>query len=725
MNRILRSLGALPIDRLARHPDMVLAGLVALVVTVLIIPMPTPVLDGLLATNITLSALILAAVLLSERTLSVSSFPTLLLLTTLFRLTLNVSTTRQILSKGDAGDVVQAFGEFVLAGDVIVGLVIFLIITLVQFLVIAKGAERVAEVGARFTLDAMPGKQISIDAALRSGSINEEEAASKRDELGRESQFYGAMDGAMKFIKGDAIAGLIITAINLVAGIAIGVLRFGMSTSQAIDAYCVMSVGDGLVSQIPALLITLSAGVLTTRVSSNENRTDIGANLRNELFTSHKVLGLAAGFAALLAMMPGLPVAPFVLLSAILGGGAYARYRALRPKAGSSKLGSTIGQAEAMKEKIQAKVKQAKAQRAAADKMAPAVPPIGIDLGVDLSRHLGFLDHAAEETELLQETFPQLRDALYLETGIRFPGVRVRSAVPGLAPDACVIRVKDVPVASETISIKQWLAIEAPEKLQRLGVNASRVPHPGGPGVASLVPAESADAVAAMGVRVWSPGMVIAIHVAKILRRHAKLFLGLQETSELVERLEKVYPALVREVVPKIVGLTQLTDILQRLIDEGVSIRDLKSIFEALAVHGPNQTDNVALTELVRCGLSLQLAHAFIGSSDRMPVVLLDEIIEDSVRGAITVAQGGTYLALDPEIRNAILASIAKTLSPVVLAGLRPIILTHSEIRRYVRKLIEENLPEVAVLSFQELPAQLTIQPLGRASLRDDRAIAA
>ena len=717
----LNSLEALPTGPLSRNPDVILAFGVATIIGMMILPLPSALLDGLLALNMAFAALILISSLLSEKPLSISTFPTLLLITTLYRLALNISTTRMILSTGQAGEVISAFGDFVLRGDVVVGMVIFLIITLVQFMVIGKGAERVAEVGARFTLDAMPGKQMSIDAALRAGSVDDEDAQEQRDELGRESQFYGAMDGAMKFVKGDAIAGLIITALNLIAGLIIGVVRNKMGFAQAIEVYSVLTVGDGLVSQIPALLITLSAGVLTTRVASKDARATLGDNLKTELFTNPKVLGIGAVFALSLGLVPGLPFVPFAVIAAGLGIAANAQLVKKRLL-----MRETASEAESFKQKLEEKVKQAKAQRALADSLAPAVTPVVLDMGAKLSAALGFEEGKADQdTDLISSLIPQLRDALYLESGVKFPGVKVRAYAPGVEAQSIQIRLKEVPVLVEKVLGDHSMAIESPGKLKRLGVEALPGKHPIHGGPISLIPLQLADAVEAAGVSVWSPGAVVTLHLASVLKKNATTFVGLQEVSEMIERLEKVYPVLVKEVVPKIVSLSQIVDILRRLVDEGVSIRDMKTILEALADYGTHEDDGVMLTEMVRASLSMQLSHTFSGNSGRLSVVLLDAPIEDLVRGAITHTSGGSYLAMDPELRGAVLTAIARAVQPVAKAGVRPLILTSAEIRRYVRKLIEEDLPEVAVVSFQELPAQLSIQPLGRVALDDDLMAAA
>ncbi len=712
MKSALRSLQALPIGGLSRHPDVVLAVAVTLIISMLILPLPSGLLDGMLALNIAFAGLILISTLMSAKPLQISTFPSLLLITTLFRLSLNVSTTRMILSSGTAGQVVKAFGEFVVRGDVVVGIVVFLVLTLVQFMVIGKGAERVSEVGARFTLDAMPGKQMSIDAAERSGTIDEDEAQARRDELDRESQFYGAMDGAMKFIKGDAIAGLIITALNLVAGLSIGIVRHDMTAGEAAEIYSLLTIGDGLVSQIPALLITLSAGVLTTRVVSSNNKTTLGTALRDELLGSPKSLIMGAVFSLLLGLVPGLPVVPFFVISAGLGLAAYLRHTA--PDADE-------GDTSTFEGKLAARVKQAKAQASQVDRLVPGVPMVAVELDPILSEALGFVEDADEQgTELIGSALPKLRDALFAGTGIRFPGVRVRSNAVSAPASACVIKLKDVPIHVAEVEANAVMAVEAPEKLARLGVVGQPGHHPVSGMPVSYCAEDARAALESAGVMVFSAAEVVALHIAAVLKRYAKDFIGLNEVTQMIERLEKVYPALVKEVVPKTIGITQLTDILRRLVDEGVSIRDLRSILEALAHNGAHEIDSVTLTEHVRAALSLQIAHTHSGNSGRLSVMLLEPAIEETVRDAIQHTTSGSFLSLEPELRSAIIGATAAALRPAIEAGARPVLLTTAEVRRYIRKLLEVELGDVAVLSFQELPPQMTIDPLGQINLPDE-----
>ena len=706
------ALRALPFASIGRHPDVVLAVGVAAIIAMLILPLPAMVVDGLLATNLALAAVILVAVLLSQRPLSISTFPTLLLITTLFRLALNVSTTRMILAHGSAGDVVKAFGQFVIRGDVVVGLVVFLIITLVQFLVIGKGAERVAEVGARFTLDAMPGKQMSIDAAVRAGSIDEAEAQRQRDDLGRESQFYGAMDGAMKFVKGDAVAGLIITALNLVAGLIIGVVRNGMDAGTAAEVYCILTVGDGLVSQIPALLITLSAGVLTTRVASKDAKQSLGSNLQEELLSSPKVLAIGAGFALALGLIPGLPLLPFLVIASGLVLAAVLKVRADRLRAELANQRSST-----FKKDLEERRRQSAKQRTELDDMAPGVTPLALECDPTLSEALGLTNQG--ESELLKQ-FSDVRKRLYYSTGVRVPTLVARVNDGSLRPGHFRLRIKDVPVYTGCIDTGRIMAVQSPAKLRRMGVDVQPSQHPIHHVSVGLVPEGAKEALEAVGIQTHSAAAVLAMLLGTLIQGEIKQLLGLHETADLVERLEKLYPTSVREVIPKIITVSRLAEILRRLVDEGVCIRDLKSILECLAEVGNVYSDPVALTEKVRAALGHQIANTYAGLSGNLKVLLLDGLIEDTVQSAIVHTTTGSYLGLEPELQHMVLQAIARAARPLVDNGERPVILTRPEIRRYVHRLVASTLGDmIGVVSYDELPAKLTITPLGRVTLPD------
>ncbi len=721
MHSSLKSLAALPVFRwIDRRPDVLLAVLVACLVAMMLFPLPLFALDTLISINIALSVTVLLVSLFARNALEVSSFPSLLLLTTLFRLGLNVSTTRSILAHAKAGDVVDAFGEFVVQGDVVVGLVIFLVVTLVQFMVIAKGAERVAEVAARFTLDAMPGKQMSIDAALRSGSINEEEAQEQRDELNRASQMFGNMDGAMKFVKGDALAGLLITAINLLGGLIIGVFRMNMTTNEALEIYSSLTIGDALVAQIASMLITLAAGILVTRVEAKEKERNLGFTLKDEIFGTPKVLFISAFLMTGLGLVPGLPMFPFFTCAGLAGLWGVSRilFPIMGPTGPEGELGNLAGGVEQLQQQLEKKTEEAKKQKALADSLSPSVVPISVDVDPVLSEAMGFDPHGDEDgSDFISMYVPQLRDALYLETGVRFPGVRIRPFTKSMAESSFMVRINDVPALQERIPPGRLLATVRPEELEKLAVDAQPTSHPVSKAKMSLILPADREAVEASGIAVWDTCGIVALYLASVLRQKASAFVGLQEVAEMMERMDKAFPALVKEVVPKTATLQQLVGVLRRLVEENVCIRDLKSILEALGEYGAREAEAVWLTERVRSALSAQLAHSYAGLENRLPVVLLDPVIEDTVANGIQQTQNGPTVSLDMEVCRELIGAIALAIQPVVGSGKRPVILTNSQIRRFVRRLIESDLPQIAVLSFDELPGDLTVQPLGRAEI--------
>ncbi len=697
---------------LGRHPELLLAIGIGGILGLLVVPVPVTVLDVLLATNMAFAGLILAAVLLSERPLSISTFPTLVVISTLFRVGLNVSTTRSILSFGTAGDVVFAFGQFVAHGDFATGFVVFLVLTLVQLMVIGKGAERVAEVGARFALDAMPGKQMSIDAAIRGGAITEEEAEARRAELNRESQFYGAMDGAMKFVKGDAMLGIVVTALNLIAGLAVGVFRFDMTFIGAVETFALLTIGDGLVSQMPSLLVALSAGVITTRVASRVPHHDLGRTLGAELISNPKVLALAGGFAIAVGLIPGMPTLPFAAVGgAVALGAGLLRWRPSTFGPVAAETGDESGLEHAFAERR----KMAAAQKAVSDQLAPTVPVLGVDLGDELSTRLGFGRGQDDRTALMVDWIGQVRDAVFGETGVRLPGVRVKSFVPGLGPNQAVFRVKDVPVSTAAVRPARAFAFASTDELRRLGVDAEPADNPVSAAPASTFDPHLTVHVRPAGIQVLCEAGVVAIHLLQVARRHLFELIGLQETAESLARLEKVCPELVRELVPKVVTVAQLRDVLRQLVRERVSIRDLKSILEGLGEHGAHIADIVTLTEHVRRCLSLQLTHQLAGPSLRLGVVVLEPVVEAMIEDAIVTVPSGGYLALEPELQSALLQGIAKAFQPIQRTGVAAVLITRARIRHYVHALLEVqgSLSSISVVSYDELRNDLIIQPLG------------
>jgi len=678
----------------------VLAVLVVCIIGLLIIPLPTGVVDLLIAINIMISTVMLMLSLYLPRALSFSTFPSMLLFTTLFRLALNVTTTRLILLKADAGDIIYTFGNFVVGGNFIVGAVIFLIITIVQFVVIAKGAERVSEVAARFTLDAMPGKQMSIDADLRSGAIDQETASGRRNELAKESQLYGAMDGAMKFVKGDAIAGLIMTFINIIGGICIGVLMNGKEVGWAIQKYGILTIGDGLVSQIPALLVSITAGVIVTRVGDVDNK-PLGQDIIDQFFAQPKAILLGALMLCCIGLIPGFPKVQLFGLAAFVAAVGYSLKLKARIAAARQAQAADPLAAAAPSEGT-----QPKPRKKDGDDFS-MVTPLTVDIDADIRGSLTY--------EELNEQIMSIRRALYHDLGVPFPGINL-SLNPAMKDGRYRLLVNEVPV-SEGMLRKGWLfALETPENLAATGIAYET-------GKAFLAGYETCwvsesdkERLEESGIRFLNLNGVLTYHLSGVLRRYAHEFLSLQETRLLFDYMEREAPELVKEV-QRVLPLQKITDVLQRLVQEGICIRDLKRITQTLIEWGQKEKDTVLLVEYVRSALSRYISYKFSGGQNIMAAYLLDPSLEELIRKSVRQTSGGSYLAMDPATVRAILTVVKKTVGDLARIPQKPVIIVSVDIRRYFRKMIEKEYYELPVLSFQELSQEINIQPLGRLKL--------
>jgi len=646
--------------RLARRAfgaaDIVLAALVILVVGLMIVPLPTWTLDLLIATNLSAAVAILLVVLYVPDAIGIATFPTLLLLTTLFRLSLNVASTRLILLQANAGQVIKAFGTFVVRGNYVVGAVVFLVLTIIQFIVIAKGSERVAEVGARFALDAMPGKQMAIDAELRGGSIDGGEARRRRRLLQRESQFYGAMDGAMKFVKGDVIASLIILVVNLLGGLAIGVVMKGMPAVDALKRYGLLTIGDGLVTQIPALVLSTAAGVLVTRVASEEADTPLGEELARQLLSVPKALQVAGVFVILLGAVPGLPTAPFVVIGTalLLVGRARARQKSI--------------------EEQRAATPPTPKERARGQGTGPREPsfvPLVVPWSVEVSADLEpLLDREADG---LRSAVLSLREQVFSELGVPLPAPRVRARTD-LGTRLVVLSLHEVPAK-----------------------------------ILSVPPDVDEDHFVA-----WTRQRTL-----DLLRARAADFLGLAEVQRLLDELEQFAPATVRNVVPKPVNLVLLTDVLRRLVEERIGVRDLRGILESLSAIATTEKDPLNLAEYARSQMRRAITFRLTAGVGQLDVVLLDPLLEDTVRRSVTRTAAGAFLTLPPQaardVLTAVRRAVASAQSAVADGHGQPVVLTQPDIRRFVRKLIEAELPEVWVVSFAELLPEVSLKPVAKA----------
>jgi type III secretion protein V len=633
--------------------DAALAALVIMVVGLMVVPLPTALLDVLIASNLAFSVVLLLVSLYASDALKIAAFPSVLLITTLVRLALNVSATRLILLQADAGEVIRAFGSFVVRGNYVAGGVIFLILTIIQFVVIAKGSERVAEVGARFTLDAMPGKQMAIDAELRSGAIDSTEARTRRRALARESQFYGAMDGAMKFVKGDVIASMLIAVINIAGGLAVGVLQRDMEVGDALKRYALLTIGDGLVSQIPSLVIATAAGVLVTRVASDEGEGSLGGELASQIFGQPMALRVSAVFVFLLAAVPGLPALPFVVIGGLLLLASRARPRA-----------------ETRNEPSQPEPVDRSRGQAAAPRFVPVVVPWSLGVSPDLA---AFIQDDVRGTEVRRAGFRSaavaVQELVFRELGVPLPAARV-------------VVANELPARHLLVSLR-----ELPARVIALPDD--------------LPPESMAEAV--------------VLQVLPLMRERAVDFLGIAETQALLDQLEQLAPATVRQVVPKPIAVTQLADVLRRLVEERLSVRDLKGILESLALVGQTEKDPLNLAEFVRSQQRRTITHGLTRGAPEVSVLLLDGMIEETVRGAISRTTSGSFLTLAPAAARDVVTAVRRALEP--LGEPRPPVLTQPDIRRFVRKLLEVDLPDVRVVSYAELLPEIAVKPLAKATL--------
>ncbi len=695
---------------LSKYSDIVLAVLILGIVGMLIVPLPTFLLDILITTNISIGVVLILVAIYIPKALNISSYPTLLLLTTLFRLALNVSSTRLILLQGDAGEVITAFGNFVVRGNFVVGFIIFAILTIIQFLVIAKGSERVAEVTARFTLDAMPGKQMSIDADMRSGAIDQDEGKLRRRNLERENSLFGAMDGAMKFVKGDTIAGIIIAVINIIGGLIIGVTFRDMTIGEAAKLYTLLTIGDGLVSQIPALLISTSAGIIVTRIEGEEEGGNLGRDITGQLTQQPKAIAIASAMLGLLAIIPGLPTVPFLLMGAVAGGGSYLMLKKSKPT--SKDESGEDGGEEGTPSPIEPDVKRP--VNPDSELFVPIVTPIVLEVSDAL---VPCVDSRQDGGRFLNELVPFMRDGLFVELGVRFPGVRARGN-PNLKPGGYLVQINEVPVDSGQTMLGYLLVNDTVDRLQLMNIEATEAINPATRQQCSWVAEEHKDILESAGLTTWDSPSYIILHLAGLLRRNARDFLGVQEVQTSLEQLEKALPALVRECIPKVISVLKLTDIMQRLVEEEISVRDMRSVLQALAEHGQEEADNVMLTEHVRASMKRYISHKYSRGQNSLVVYLLDPQIEEAIRSAIKHTSSGSHLALEPELAQEIVGAVSQECNRLPPTAQRPVILTAMDIRRYVRKLLEyEFMPPFSVVSFQELSPEMNIQPIARISL--------
>jgi flagellar biosynthesis protein FlhA len=666
------------------HSDIVLVLLVVGILVVLFAPIPPGMLDFLILANFSFALLMLLLTFYMARPVEFSTFPSLLLVATLFRLSLNVAATRLILSDANAGRVIGAIGAYVVGGNYVIGLIVFLILVVVQYVVVTSGAQRVSEVAARFTLDSMPGQQMSIDADLNMGFIDQAEAQLRRKNLGKEAGFYGAMDGASKFVKGDAIAGIIIMLINVVGGLVIGVMQRGMPWSEALQTFTLLTIGDGIVTQVPALVISVGTGLIVTRSASDDR---LSAEVMRQLTGYTKTLGLVAVALFGLAFMPGIPVTPVLTLAALFGLTAFIKRR----------MG---GAAEpAMEEEPQA----------TDDTYAAlTIEPIEVQLGANLVPLL------SGDQSLSTERMAAFRKQFAFEAGMVLPAVRFHDGAK-LAADAYEVAIFGVTVARGEIYKDQWLAIHPEGETKQLRGIETREPAYGLPAI--WIVAAERDAARSAKFTLVDPVTVFITHLCEVLRNHSSGLLTRKETEKLLGRVRDEQPGLVEELVPTVLSLSDVQRVLQNLLKEKVSIRNIEAVVETLADHGKHTRDAGMLTELVRHRLGAMICQALVGKNKVLQVMTLDPVIEQSFAQNVRQGETGGSLVVEPKFAEQVLTRLAAQTEKMMKSNLPPILLCAPELRRHVRAMTERMLPQLRVLAMSEIPNTLELRAFSTVAL--------
>lgn len=670
----------------------VLVGIIGIVM-MMILPIPELLLDFLLVVNISFALIILLVAMNTKEALEFSIFPSLLLITTLFRLALTLSTTKLILLNGEAGTVIATFGSWIAGGQIAIGFIVFLILVVVQFIVITKGSERVAEVGARFTLDAMPGKQMSIDADLNAGLINEQQARERRSKIEREADFYGAMDGASKFVKGDAIASIITLIINLVGGFIIGMVIHGMPFNEALSTYSVLTIGDGLVSQIPALLISTAAGLIVTKASSEGNLAD---DLTGQLLSYPKMLYIVAGTVAMLGLFT--PITPVTTLP-LAGLLAFAGYR----------MSMNLNRKQIAEEQLveEQQIEEVRSPESVINLLT--VDPIEFEFGYGLIP----LADTGQGGDLLDRII-MIRRQCALEMGLVVPVIRIRDNIQ-LKPNEYVIKIKGNVVGGGELLLNHYLAMSPGYDDE--SINGIETVEPSF-GLPALWIDESVKERAELsGYTVVDPPSVVATHLTELIKRYGHELLGRQETKALVDNIREHYPVLVDELIPSVLAIGDVQKVLGKLLKEKISIRDLVTIFETLADYGTYTKDPDVLTEYVRQALSRQITQQFSQTGETLKVITVGPSLEKKIAESVQQSDQGSYLALDPVSTQTIYQRLMEQINRLLQSGQQPIVLTSPTIRMYLRQVIERTMQDIPVLSYSELEPNIEIQSVGVVNL--------
>lgn len=681
-----------PFTKILQYSDVMAAVGVITIVIMMIIPLPTFLLDLLLTLNITIALTVVMVAIYNIEPLQFSVFPSLLLVTTLFRLALNVSSTRLILLDGYAGEVIMSFGNFVVGGNAVVGFIVFVILVIIQFIVITKGAERVAEVAARFTLDAMPGKQMSIDADLNAGLITDNEARQRRKNIQREADFYGAMDGASKFVKGDAIAAIVIILINIVGGFFIGMVSRNMDVLQALQTYTLLTVGEGLVNQIPALLISTATGIVVTRAASESN---LGQDIVNQLLTNPRIFFTVSAVLLILGLVPGLPGVPFVVLSAL----AFAVAFILRKTALSAAETKVNQQEQQEKEEVRKPENIISLLQ---------VDPMELEIGYSLIP----IVNASQGGDLL-DRIVMIRRQCALELGLIVPTIRIRDNIQ-LKPNVYLIKLKGVEIARGELLLDHYLAMNSGNVMEEIGGIPTNEPAFGLPAIwIKEIDREQAEMA---GYTVVDPVSVLATHLTEVIKAHAAEIIGRQEVQTLVDAIKQHNPAVVDELIPTLLSLGDIQKVLANLLRERVSIRDMKSILETLADYSSITKDQEILTEYVRQGLVRQISHQY-AMNNTLTCITVDPQLENKITAAVQRTEHGSYVAFEPILMQKLIANLNIELTKLTNLGYQPIVLTSPAVRLYFRKLTERIVSNLVVLSYAEVEAKVEVQAVGMVSI--------
>lgn len=681
---------ASPIN-IGRNSDVAMAVAIIGILVVLMIPVPTWLLDVLLTINISISVVILLATLYLQRPVEFAIFPSMLLLLTLFRLSLNVASTRLILAQADAGRVIQAFGSFVTYGNIFVGVVIFIILVVIQFVVITRGATRISEVAARFTLDAMPGKQMGVDSDLNAGLITETQARERRRNIEREADFYGAMDGATKFVRGDAIAGIVITLINIIVGLIIGIVVMGLSLPEAASIYTQLTIGDGLVSQIPSLVVSTAAGLVVTRTVSEGN---MGADFGAQLVRYPRALGVAAAMLALFGLVPGMPTVPFIFVAVIL---AFLTYYAIQIQ---NRLRETV-EAEELAERV---AEAEPAEERTEDLLT--VDPLKIELGYGLIA----LADARQGGDLLTR-IQIIRQQVATRMGFVVPVIRIVDNMR-LRPNEYCIKLRESVIAQYELMPGHYLAMNP--GLVEEDIQGFPTQEPAFGLQAVWVPAEERDHAERLGYTIVEPSAVLATHLTELIHAHADELLTREDVQTLLTHLKETAPTVVDELTPSILTYGEVQKVLHLLLRERVSIRNLETILEVLCDYGPRTKDTEILAEYARHSLAREICAGYVDEQGVLRVVTLAPELEREILDAVAQGESGDYIPVPPHRADAICEAAAAAIQPLVQSGHDPVLLTTAPARRYVRRIIERHLPKIVVLAYNEIDPSVTLESQGQ-----------